>query len=98
MPTTIGGKESATTGSGHVSPGPPATSMVPPTPPAGPVPAVFVYVARSATATDTSSKLKVGGHPVLVVESAMNVEQPGNQPSRPTGGKGSDRDADDRDP
>ncbi len=87
MSTTIGGKpgkEVATTGSGHVSPGPPATSMLPPTP-AGPVPAVFAYVAESSSATQTSEKLTVGGKPVLVVGSAMDVQRPGNQPAAPPG-------------
>jgi RHS repeat-associated protein len=87
MGTTLGGKpgkEIATTGSGHVSPGPPATSMLPPTP-AGPVPAVFVYVAESSSATQTSDKLTVGGKPVLVEGSAMDIQKPGNQPAAPPG-------------
>ncbi len=84
MGTTIGGKDVATTGSGHVSPGPPATSMLPPTP-AGPVPAPFVYVAASSSATGTSDKLTVGGKPVLVEGSAMDVKAPGNQPAAPPG-------------
>ena len=84
MGTTIGGKDVATTGSGHVSPGPPATSMLPPTP-AGPVPAVFPYVASSSSATGTSAKLTVGGKPVLVEGSAMDVDRPGNQPAAPPG-------------
>src|SRR5262249_45615638 len=85
MGTTIGGKDVATTGSGHVSPGPLATSLIPPTPPAGLVPAPFVYVAESKSATQTSDKLTVGGHPVLVEGSAMDVERPGNQPAAPPG-------------
>jgi YD repeat-containing protein len=85
MGTTIGGKDVATTGSGHVSPGPPATSLIPPTPPAGLVPAPFVYVAASKSAMQTSDKLTVGGHPVLVEGSAMDVERPGNQPAAPPG-------------
>ncbi len=84
MGTTIGGKDVATTGSGHVSPGPPATSMLPPTP-AGPVPAVFPYVASSSSATATSDKLTVGGNPVLIEGSAMDVQRPGNQPAAPPG-------------
>src|SRR5580693_10805097 len=85
MGTTIGGKDVATTGSGHVSPGPPATSLIPPTPPAGLVPAPFLYVAESSSATATSDKLVVGGHPVLVEGSAMDVKHPGNQPAAPPG-------------
>jgi RHS repeat-associated protein len=85
MGTTIGGKDVATTGSGHVSPGPPATSMIPPTPPAGLVPAPFPYVASSSSATKTSDKLTVGGKPVLVEGSVMDVERPGNQPAAPPG-------------
>jgi RHS repeat-associated protein len=84
MGTTIGGKDVATTGSGHVSPGPPATSLLPPTP-AGPVPAVFPYVASSSSATQTSDKLTVGGKPVLVEGSAMDIDRPGNQPAAPPG-------------
>jgi RHS repeat-associated protein len=61
-------------------------SMVPPTPPAGPVPAPFVYVARSRTATNTQALLHVGGAEVLVVNSVMQIDQPGNLPSTSTGG------------
>jgi hypothetical protein len=63
MGTTLGGKagkEIATTGSGHIAPAPPATSMLPPTP-AGPVPAPFPYVAKSSSAAQTSDKLTIGG-------------------------------------
>lgn len=87
MATTIDGREVATTGSDHIAPGPaPAMSLNPPTPPAGPVPAPFLYLARSSTATGTTSKLTVGGSPALVVESAMSIERPGNLTSQPTGG------------
>jgi RHS repeat-associated protein len=85
MGTTIGGKDVATTGSGHVSPGPPATSLIPPTPPAGLVPAPFPYVASSSSATQTSDKVTVAGKPVLVEGSALDVERPGNQPAAPPG-------------
>ena len=87
MGTTIGGKagkEIATTGSGHIAPAPPVVSMLPPTP-AGPVPAPFPYVAKSSSATGTSDKLTVGGKPVLVEGSAMDIEKPGNQPAAPPG-------------
>ncbi|MCC6556959.1 MAG: RHS repeat protein [Polyangiaceae bacterium] len=87
MSSTIAIRDIATTGSDHVAPGPaPATSLAPPTPPAGPVPAPFLYIARSSTATGTASKLSVGGSPALVVESAMKIEQPGNITCQPTGG------------
>ena len=87
MGTTLGGKagkEIATTGSGHIAPAPPATSMLPPTP-AGPVPAPFPYVAKSSSATQTSDKLTVGGKPVLVEGSVMDIQKPGNQPAAPPG-------------
>lgn len=84
---TIGGKAIATTRSNHFCPGPlPATSLAPPTPPAGPVPAPFVYVARSSSASGTKEQLRVGGAPVLVNGSAMSVEMPGNAPCQSTGG------------
>ena len=86
MGTTIGGKDIATTGSGHVAVCTPAVSLNPPPPPAGPVPAPYVYTARSATAKKTQCKLKVGGHPVLVEGSEMDLDPPANQPSQPTGG------------
>lgn len=86
MGTTIGGKDIATTGSNHQAVSPPAVSMIPPTPPAGPVPAPFPYLARSATASGTASALKAGGKPVLVKGSVMNLDPPANQPSQPTGG------------
>jgi RHS repeat-associated protein len=86
MGTTVGGKDIATTGSNHQAVSPPAVSLNPPTPPAGPVPAPYPYVARSATASGTSSAVKAGGKPVLVKGSVMNLDPPANQPSQPTGG------------
>jgi RHS repeat-associated protein len=86
MGTTVGGKDIATTGSNHQAVSPPAVSMNPPTPPAGPVPVPYPYTARSATASGTSSALKAGGKPVLVKGSVMDVDPPANQPSQPTGG------------
>jgi RHS repeat-associated protein len=84
---TIGLMKIATTGSGHVCPGPtPAMSLVPPTPPAGPVPAPFAYIAYSKSAQQTADRLKIGGDKALVNGSAMDIEQPGNAPSNPTGG------------
>jgi RHS repeat-associated protein len=84
---TIGKKAIATTASPHFAPGPaPAISMVPPTPPAGPVPGPFPYVARSRTADNTASGLKVAGAEVLVTSSRMDLDAPGNLPSTSTGG------------
>ena len=86
MPTTKGGKQVATTGSPHTAICPPAVSLNPPTPPAGPVPVPYPYTARSATAKKTANALKVGGKPVLVKGSVLKVDPPANQPSQPTGG------------
>ncbi len=85
--STIGGMKIATKGSGHTCPGPtPAMSLIPPTPPAGPVPSPFAYIALSSSASKTQKKMKVAGDPVLVKGSQMDVQQPGNIPSNPTGG------------
>ena len=86
MGTTIGHKDVATTGSGHTAPGRPETSLNPPTPPAGPIPGPWPCLARSATASSTASCLKVGGDEVLTENSVMDIDQPGNQVSQPTGG------------
>ena len=91
MSTTVSTQKIATTGSDHIAPGPaPAISNTPPLPPGpGPVPAPFIYIARSATAKDTNDRLKVGGDPVLVYDSFMKVEVPGNvfaEPARQTVG------------
>jgi RHS repeat-associated protein len=45
-----------------------------------------MYISRSSSAKDTSSKLEVGGKPVLNIDSEMDVEKPGNITCRPTGG------------
>lgn len=86
MPTTIDKvRQIACTKSGHTTVCPPVISnippMAPPTPPG--VPAPFPYMGRSATAGDTSSKLKIMGGPTLVDGSSMDVDPPGNQPSQP---------------
>jgi hypothetical protein len=86
MPTTKGGKQIATTGTPHMAVCPPCVSLNPPTPPAGPVPVPYPYMAKSSSAGKTSDKLKVGGKPVLVTGSSVNLEPPANQPSQPTGG------------
>src|SRR5262245_6673765 len=84
--TTIGHKEVATKGSSHTATAPPETSLGPPVTPAGPTPTPFVCLAKSSTASGTSSALKVKGDEVVTEASAMDVEKPGNQPSQGTGG------------
>ncbi|KYG11085.1 hypothetical protein BE21_08730 [Sorangium cellulosum] len=84
---TINLKAIATTQSNHFCPGPvPAISTSPPTPPAGPVPAPYLYAAYSRSATGTADRLQVAGAPVLVKGSWMTVVPLGNAPSEPTGG------------
>jgi len=86
MGTTVGNKDIATKGSGHAAVTPPAVSLNPPTPPAGPVPVPYPYTARTATAKKTKKTLKAGGKPVVVKGSVMKIDPPANQPSQPTGG------------
>ncbi|MDI1477254.1 RHS repeat-associated core domain-containing protein [Polyangium sp. y55x31] len=81
MATTVRGKNVATTGSGHVAPGPPATSMIPPPPPTGPVASPFLYVARSSTAKSVCQQITCGGDPVLKKGSTMDIETPANLPA-----------------
>ncbi|MDI3291326.1 DUF6531 domain-containing protein [Polyangium sp. 15x6] len=84
---SIGGMKIATTGSGHFCPGPtPAMSLVPPTPPAGPVTAPFAYISHSSTAQKVSNHLLVAYRPVLTQGSVMSIHAPGNLPGQPTGG------------
>lgn len=83
MGTTLGHKDIATPKSGHGCVTPPAMSLAPPTPPAGPVPAPFVYVARSATAEDTEEAFKASESECLVELSVMKVDMPGNKPTEP---------------
>jgi len=86
MGTTVGNKDIATVDSGHTTVTPPAVSLNPPTPPAGPVPVPYPYSARSATASKTRSNLKVGTAKVVVKDSVLDIDPPANQPSQPTGG------------
>ncbi|WP_437334293.1 DUF6531 domain-containing protein [Sorangium sp. So ce394] len=88
MSTTSDNKEIATTGSGHVMPGPtPAVSHGPALTPAGaPVPTPYVYMARSATAENTQSCTVISDKPVLTLRSHMKIDEPGNMPSKSTGG------------
>ena len=81
MATRVKKKNIATVGSGHVAPGPPASSMIPPVPPPTGAPAPFLYIAESKTATETSTRLKVKGDRCLVKGSIMTIEMPGNQPA-----------------
>lgn len=85
MPTTIGGKQVATTASGHKHLGPPVMSNIPPMTPPKPdgIPAPFVYVGTTGTASGTSSKLVIGGGETVIDGSELDVDQPGNQPSQP---------------
>ncbi|WP_437733571.1 DUF6531 domain-containing protein [Sorangium sp. So ce1335] len=88
MATTSSDKEIATTGSGHVMPGPtPAVSHGPALTPAGaPVPTPYVYMARSATAEGTESCTTISDKPLLTLRSHMKIDEPGNMPSKSTGG------------
>jgi len=79
--TTIKGANVASKGSGHTAPGPaPVPSMILPMAPPTPtgVPAPFLYVAQSKTASPTSDKLTANGGPVLTIASVMQIENPGN--------------------
>src|SRR5262245_11136148 len=86
MGTTISKKDIATTGSGHRCVTPPAVSMNPPAPPGVPVPVPYAYSAEWGGAKETKSTLEADGNPVLVVGSTTDIDPPGNQPSKPTGG------------
>lgn len=91
--STAGGKNIATTKSGHAAPGPPAISAgpappPPPAPPTGPwIPAPFMYIARSQKAQEGScseSNATDDGGRCLINKSAIDIEQPGNMPSTPS--------------
>ncbi|WP_437598300.1 DUF6531 domain-containing protein [Sorangium sp. So ce590] len=84
---TINYKYIATTRSNHFCAAlVPGLSHAPPVPPTGPVPAPFPYVARSATATNTGERVEIGGAPVLLQNSALDIDKPGNIPCQSTGG------------
>lgn len=85
MPTTIGGRQIATTKTLHSCLTAPAISNIPPMTPPKPdgVPAPFPYLGRSATGKKTSSKLKIDGGEALINGSCIDVDPPGNQPSQP---------------
>ncbi|MEJ7732198.1 MAG: DUF6531 domain-containing protein [Polyangiaceae bacterium] len=88
MATTIDKKDIVTLKSGHVAPGPPGISPSVPTPPAGPVPTPFAYVAKSADAksgTANGKHVKVGKTRVLVKNTIMKMVPPVNKPSMPIG-------------
>lgn len=85
MPTTVGGRAIATTKSGHTCLTPPAVSHIPPMAPPTPVgvPFAFPYFGRSATASKTSSKLKIGkGETLKKTKSVLKVDPPGNKCSQ----------------
>jgi hypothetical protein len=85
MTTTVGGKQMCTKSSGHKNVVPPAMSMIPPMTPATPtgVPAPFVYMGTTSTASGTSSKLTIGGGETVLEGNTIDVDSPGNQPSQP---------------
>lgn len=86
MPTVVDTQQIVTTSSNHVAPGAsPAVSLSPPTPPAGPIPLPYVYIAKSSTAKGTSTTLKINGGQALKAKSYMDIELPGNTPSTPIG-------------
>src|SRR6185503_19026649 len=84
MSTNVGKKNIAHKGSGHGVVAPAAMSLV--TPPAPPAPTPFPYTARVANAGNTTSKLTVGGHDVLVEGSTLPLDPPANQPAQSGGG------------
>ena len=85
MPTTIQGRQAASKSSGHKHVGPPAMSNIPPMTPPKPdgVPAPFVYLGTTSTASGTAGKLKVGSGEAVIKGSKLKVDMPGNQPSQP---------------
>jgi hypothetical protein len=85
MATTIGGRDAASTKTGHKSVGAPMVSNIPPMTPPKPdgVPAPFPYMGQSSSAKKTASKVKIQGGEALMSGSEMSVEKPGNQPSQP---------------
>ncbi len=85
MPTSVGGKEVATTASSHQAIFPPEPSNIPPMTPPKPdgVPAPFPHKGTTATASGTSDKLKIGGGETVVEGNEMDVDPPGNNPSNP---------------
>ena len=87
MATTIGNLDACSKKTSHKHLGPPAVSMIPPMAPPTPpgIPAPFVYLGSSSTASKTSTKLKIkGGDAVLEGKSQLKVDMPGNQPAQAT--------------
>ncbi|APR80670.1 Rhs-family protein [Minicystis rosea] len=87
MPTTASGKEIATKNSNHAAPAPPGVSLSVPTPPAGPVPTPFPYVAKSGDAksgTTNGKSFKVKAK-VLLKDCVMKLAPPCNKPATPVG-------------
>ncbi|MEM9874317.1 MAG: DUF6531 domain-containing protein, partial [Myxococcota bacterium] len=87
MATESDNRNIATTKSNHFATCQPQISLVnPPPPPTGPLPTPFMVFSRSKKASRTSGKLTIGGAPVLVSTSSMDVDAPANQPSQAGGG------------
>ncbi len=85
MATSVGGKEVASTSTGHMYVAPPAVSNIPPMTPATPtgVPAPFPYMGTASTGASTASKVIVGGGEAMMEGSKVDVTPaPGNAPSQ----------------
>lgn len=94
MSTTVDSKDIVHTGSQHTAPGPPAVSLIPPTPPAGPVPSPFAYVAKSSDPQNGSeappASITVSGKRVIVKGTEIKILPPINAPAEPLGPMGGD--------
>jgi RHS repeat-associated protein len=86
MSSTAGGKDIATTGSGHTCVAAPQVSNCPPTPPAGPIPTPLPTTGSSNNASGAEGATTVAGKPVVVEGCATTVDKPGNQQCQVTGG------------
>jgi RHS repeat-associated protein len=86
MGTTSGGKDVATTSTGHKAVAAPQTSLCPPPPPGAPVPTPFVTTSDTSKAQGTESATTIAGAAVVVKGSHMPTDSPGNAPSQVLGG------------
>lgn len=86
MGTTSNNKDVAHKGSDHKVAALPQWSKNPPTPPAGPVPMMYVTTGLATKARGTNARTLIDGKEVLVEGSHMPTEMPGNSPAQPTGG------------
>ncbi len=83
MPSTIAKGRIATNQSGHTAPGQPGISPGPPTPPAGPVPTPYPYMAKSndlQRGGTNGKSLDVSGK-ALLVGACMKIVPPNNNPA-----------------